>query len=294
MLPHLEALEAIALRDPLAQGNRATGTLGLDNSASYVGRTLRLSDYFVETLEFETGAAEGRNVIAELGGTGDGVIVIGAHLDSVVAGPGINDNGSGVAALLALADRIRELPRPVRTIRFAFWGAEEGGPFGSTAYVASLEPDELAEIGAYLNFDMIGSPNAIRFVYAEADAAPGSERLTRAFAAYFDDRDLPWAPIDLEGDSDHGPFTAAGIPTGGLFSGGIEHVTADQAAALRRGGRGAGRPVQPPSVRHARERRPRHAGRDGGRHRQYPRRARDEPRLSLRPTWTASASAWEG
>ena len=174
------------------------------------------------------------------------MIVIGAHLDSVVAGPGINDNGSGVAALLALADRIRELPRPVRTIRFAFWGAEEGGPFGSTAYVASLEPDELAEIDAYLNFDMIGSPNAIRFVYAEADAAPGSERLTRAFAAYFDDRDLPWAPIDLEGDSDHGPFTAAGIPTGGLFSGGIEHVTADQAALF---GAVAGEPADPCSHR---------------------------------------------
>jgi aminopeptidase S len=89
--------------------------------------------------------------------------------------------------------------------------------------------DELGEIRAYLNLDMIGSPNAVRFVYREPDAAPGSDALADVIADHLEASALEWAPIDLEGDSDHGPFITAGIPTGGLFSGGIEPVTPVQA-----------------------------------------------------------------
>jgi Zn-dependent M28 family amino/carboxypeptidase len=99
---------------------------------------------------------------------------------------------------------------------------------------------------AYLNLDMIGSPNALRLVYDEPDAAEGSDAITDAFAAHFDAAGLPWEPIDLDGDSDHGPFTDAGIPTGGLFSGGIEPVTDAQAGRF---GATAGVPADPCSHR---------------------------------------------
>ncbi len=246
MLEHLLALDQIARQEPMAEGNRATGTIGYDLSRGYVRRTLAEASYFVELQRFDAGGIPMENLIADIGRGGDGVIVIGAHLDSVRASPGINDNGSGLAALLAIAEALRDLPRPDRTIRFAFWAAEEGGPFGSTAYVDSLDPEERDEIVAYLNFDMIASPNAVRFVYEEPGAAPGSSALTEAFATYFEDAGLPWEPIDLAGDSDHGPFTAAGIPTGGLFSGGIEPVTDAQAATF---GAVAGEPADPCSHR---------------------------------------------
>jgi Zn-dependent M28 family amino/carboxypeptidase len=160
----------------------------------------------------------------------------------VGAGPGINDNGTGVATLLVIAERLADLPAPGSTVRIAFWGAEEGGPHGAPAYVAALSPGELDRIGAYLNFDMLGSPNPIRFVYAESGAAPGSEPLTALFTSYFDAEGLAWAPIDLAGHSDHGAFTDAGIPTGGLFSGGREPKTDEQAAAF---GGSAGEPADP-------------------------------------------------
>jgi aminopeptidase S len=238
LLEHLAALQAIA---DAYGGNRATGTRGFEESVAYVRTTLDEAGLAVERLPFDAAGVESETLVVErTGAPGDEVVMLGAHLDSVVAGPGINDNGSGVAALLVIAERVAELPQPHRTIRIAFWGAEEGGPFGSAAYVGALERDERDEIIAYLNFDMIGSPNAIRFVYDEAGAAPGSDAVTLLFAGSLESAGLAWEPIDLEGDSDHGPFTEAGIPTGGLFSGGIEPKTDAQAATF--GGR-AGQPA---------------------------------------------------
>jgi Zn-dependent M28 family amino/carboxypeptidase len=80
------------------------------------------------TAFIEVPPAESRpqvNVIAELpGANDDNVVMAGAHLDSVRAGPGINDNGSGSAALLETAQLLAKL-RPQNTLRFAWWGAEE-------------------------------------------------------------------------------------------------------------------------------------------------------------------------
>ncbi len=105
------------------------------------------------------------NVIAELEGRNDdNVVMAGAHLDSVPAGPGINDNGSGSAALLELAEQLAKL-KPENTLRFAWWGAEESGLIGSTAYVNGLSQAERDRIALYLNFDMVGSPNYIFMVY---------------------------------------------------------------------------------------------------------------------------------
>ena len=125
------------------------------------------------------------NVLAEKKGrvkTQD--VVVGAHLDSVDAGPGINDNGSGTATILTIAEQFTNLHiRPRNTVRFAFWGAEEEGLVGSTHYVDTLSEKALAKIALNLNFDMLGSPNFVRFVYdgdgTLGDAGPsrlGSDR----------------------------------------------------------------------------------------------------------------------
>ena len=241
---HLHALQQIA-ED--AGGNRATGTAGFDASVEYVAGVLAAAGYRVETQRFDVGATTSVNLLAEAPGEADGVLIVGAHLDSVLAGPGVNDNGSGVATLLEIARAIHELPPPVRTVRFAFWAAEEGGPFGSAAYVAGLSRRERDDVVAYLNFDMLASPNAVAFVYDEVDAAAGSDLITAAFAAALAEAGVAWEPIDLQGDSDHGPFVAADIPTGGLFSGGIELVT--DAQARRSGTAVAGQPADPCSHR---------------------------------------------
>ena len=182
-----------------------------------------------------------RNVIAELPGRDDdNVILVGAHLDSVNAGPGINDNGSGSAAILETAIQMAKV-KPRNTVRFAWWSAEESNLIGSTRYVASLSQAELDRIALNLNFDMVGSPNYVRFVYDGDNSAfpvgpgaaagpPGSGAIEAEFHAYFASQGLASAETPFSGRSDYGPFIAKGIPAGGLFTGAEGVKTADQAA----------------------------------------------------------------
>jgi Zn-dependent M28 family amino/carboxypeptidase len=161
------------------------------------------------------------NVIADTPtGRADRTVVVGAHLDSVAEGPGINDNGSGTATILETALQISKLGiEPTNRVRFAFWGAEEFGLLGSEYYVSNLPEEELDNIALNLNFDMLGSPNFVRFVY-DGDAGPaGSAQIERLFKRYFTAKGLQTEPVILDERSDHAPFTAAEIPAGGLFSG---------------------------------------------------------------------------
>lgn len=225
-------LEAIARITDESGGTRAAGSAAYDQAVTYTADVLATAGYSVTIEPFEIDGVASSNVVAETPLGGERVVMLGAHLDSVEAGPGINDNASGVAALLTVAERVATLPALHNTVRFGFWGAEEGGPSGSRAYVDRLDAEAREAVVAYLNFDMLASPNAIRFVYDEPAAAPGSRQLTQLFASYFEAAGQAWAPIDLHGGSDHGPFRAAGIPSGGLFSGGIEPVTDEQAATF--------------------------------------------------------------
>jgi Zn-dependent M28 family amino/carboxypeptidase len=161
----------------------------------------------------ESGEVVDANVLADLPGTRQGApLLLGAHLDSVVSGPGINDNGSGVATLLELAKQARRIGyRPERPVRFAFWAAEEPGIVGSTEYVESLA--SAAEIGAVVNLDTVGSPNAEALVYE------GDPRIENVLADAVRAEGLEPVPIQLEGRSDHAPFAEAGVPVGGLFTG---------------------------------------------------------------------------
>ena len=151
------------------------------------------------------------NVIAELPNTTGSVVMVGAHLDSVPEGPGINDNGSGVGLTLELARKLAQTG-DAQGVRFAFWGAEELGLLGSEHYVSALSPAELENIRAYLNFDMLSSPNAAPFAY-------GDPELTGLFTATFAAQGLELLPDAIGGRSDHAPFEAAGVRVAGLFSG---------------------------------------------------------------------------
>jgi Zn-dependent M28 family amino/carboxypeptidase len=164
---------------------------------------------------FEAEEVEAANVLADLPGAAEkGALVVGAHLDSIAGGPGINDNGSGVAAVLELAKQARRLDyKPAAPIRFAFWAGEEAALVGSTKYVESLGADATDEITAVVNLDMLGSSNAEAFVY-EGDAT-----IEDLLAEAVRDEGLEPVPVDLTGQSDHAPFDEAGVPVGGLFTG---------------------------------------------------------------------------
>lgn len=183
------------------------------------------------------------NVLAETpGGDPDNVVVVGAHIDSVPRGPGINDNGSGSAGILAMAEALEG--RDVHNkVRFAWWNAEEFGLLGSRHYVSTLPQAELDKIALNLNFDMIGSPNAVRFVYdgdnsafpvgpGAAEGPDGSGLIEEVFHDYFADAKLPSAETPFSGRSDYGPFIEKGIPAGGLFTGAEGVKTVEQAAVF--------------------------------------------------------------
>jgi aminopeptidase S len=161
-------------------------------------------------------------------------VMVGAHLDSVLDGPGINDNGSGVAAVLEIARAVAAAGVPDGwALRIGLWGAEELGSIGSRAYAETVGE----EVVAYINLDMAGSINGATLVYDEQGAAPGSAAITDAFEAVLTARDEPHEETDLGGSSDHFGFQQAGIPTGGLFAGATE---TGGAAAPSSGGGGGG------------------------------------------------------
>lgn len=266
------AIASVIFNDGGDAGRRVfiSGTLGPGTHGPAVGASLAVGQDLADgvasgatgsTLTIRIDRVEEnrttRNVIAE---TPDGdpnhVVVVGAHLDSVPRGGGIQDNGSGSAAILEIAEVLRARGiEPRNKIRFMWFSAEEFGLLGSIAYVASLPAAEREKIDAMLNFDMIGSPNYVRFVYDGDNSAfpvgPGAARgpggsgeIERIFHDYFRAVGLASAETPFSGRSDYGPFIAAGvgIPAGGLFTGAEGIKTASEAAVY---GGTAGQPYDP-------------------------------------------------
>ncbi|MEU5881097.1 M28 family metallopeptidase [Spirillospora sp. NPDC047279] len=201
--------------------------------ASTPGATVRLK------VDSELVLGQNDNVIAESKfGRSDNVVMIGAHLDSVTEGPGINDNGSGSAAILETALQMKHFPVKNK-MRFAFWAAEEIGLLGSDQYVASLSQAQKDRIRLYLNFDMVASPNYAYKLYDgdDSDATgspagpPGSAQIEKQLERFFDGRDLGHVGTDFDGRSDYGPFIAVNIPSGGIFTG-AEGIKTPEEAAL--------------------------------------------------------------
>jgi Zn-dependent M28 family amino/carboxypeptidase len=180
------------------------------------------------------------NVLADTrGGDPNRIVVQGSHLDSVLTGPGINDNGSGSAYNLESAIQLAKSNiKPRNTIRFAWWGAEELGLLGSTYYVNTLSDAEFGKILLNLNYDMLASPNFVRFVYdgdgsdTGTSGPEGSGQIERAFLDYFASQRLATEATPFNGRSDYGPFIARGAPAGGLFSGAEGIKTAAQTAVF--------------------------------------------------------------
>lgn len=179
----------------------------------------------------QIGTAMVRNVIAESHAVAERVVMLGGHLDSVHDGPGINDNGSGIAALLEVAGILAE-QHPSLRVRFAFWGGEEFGLLGSEAYAEALTPAGRAEIVAYLNLDVLGSPNYVPLVYDAPSAATGSKPIADFLVNYLEKAGIRAEPRDLGSSSDHAAFDRLAIPTGGLFSGATEIKSAAQVVAF--------------------------------------------------------------
>ncbi|WP_409238234.1 M28 family metallopeptidase [Streptomyces sp. PA5.6] len=210
---HLSQLQSIASANG---GNRAHGRAGYKASLDYVKGKLDAAGFTTRIQQFTSSGATGYNLIADWpGGDANQVLMAGAHLDSVSAGAGINDNGSGSAGILETALAVsRAQLQPTKHLRFAWWGAEELGMVGSRYYVNNLPAADRSKVSGYLNFDMIGSPNPGYFVY---DDDPTIEK---TFKDYYAGLGVP-TEIETEGDgrSDHAPFANVGIPVGGLFTG---------------------------------------------------------------------------
>ncbi|MEU0025014.1 M28 family metallopeptidase [Streptomyces sp. NPDC006335] len=221
---HLTQLQSIATANG---GNRAHGRAGYKASLDYVKAKLDAAGFTTTVQQFTSSGRTGYNLIADWPGGDTGqVVMAGSHLDSVTAGAGINDNGSGSAAVLETALAVsRAGYHPAKHLRFAWWGAEELGLVGSRYYVNRLSTTDRSRISGYLNFDMIGSPNPGYFVYDDDPA------IEKTFKTYYAGLGVP-TEIETEGDgrSDHAPFKNAGVPVGGLFSGADYVKTAAQAA----------------------------------------------------------------
>ena len=179
------------------------------------------------------------NVIAETkGGDHNNVVFLGAHTDSVEAGPGINDDGSGTIGNLEVAKALSKFST-TNAVRFGFWTAEEFGLLGSTYYVSQLNQsaEEIAKVRLYLNFDMTASPNYYLAVY-DGDGSsfgltgpPGSEVIEKDFQDFYVANGQNFTATAFDGRSDYGAFLENGIPSGGLFTG-AEGIKTEEDAAL--------------------------------------------------------------
>lgn len=168
------------------------------------------------------------NIICDAGDPEKDVVVAGAHLDSVPEGPGLNDNGSGSASLLEIVIQYFQTKvKPNSAVRFCWWGAEEIGLLGARHYVRDLSinnPNALKKIVAYLNFDMLGSPNYVSGVFNGQSSInpiirPSSNKISDLFLTFFNATSNPFSRADMIAGSDFVPFVDASIASGGLQTG---------------------------------------------------------------------------
>ncbi|MFE9629784.1 M28 family peptidase [Streptomyces sp. NPDC006463] len=221
---HLTQFNTIATQNG---GNRRAGSAGYTQSLAYVKGKLQAAGYTVTEQNCTSCTYPSNNLIADWpGGPADQTVMFGAHLDSVSAGPGINDNGSGSATLLENALVLAQKnPTMTKHVRFAWWTDEEQGLNGSEFYVGQLSSAQRATIKGYYNFDMVGSPNGGYFInnVNSTTAAP--------LKAYWTSLNLaPEENTEGQGRSDDYSFQQAGIPTSGYAAGASARKTSAQAA----------------------------------------------------------------
>jgi aminopeptidase S len=209
-MAHAQQFQTIASANG---GNRAHGRPGFRASADYVKAKLDAAGFQTTLQSFTYQGATGYNVIADWPqGDPNHVVFLGAHLDSVAAGPGIDDNASGTSAVLETALAVaRAGAKPTKRLRFGWWGAEEAGMVGSRNYVSTLSAADRSKIDAYLNFDMVGAKNSRTWgIYTD------STTLGATFGEYFSSKGVPTKRINPAGRSDHASFKNAGVEVSGI------------------------------------------------------------------------------
>ena len=203
---------------------------------------LRTSASVRLTLDGRSVAVKSRNVLAQTK-TGDphNIVMAGAHLDSAPGSAGINDAATGVSALLETAAALGGSPNIANAVRFTFWGSGAVGQEGATKYVRGLAADPLNDIALYLDFDILGSPNAGFFTFdGDQSGQPspgipvgsvpaGSAGIERTLAGYVNLAGMRPADMPLTLAGDYGPFLTAGVPIGGISTGTSQRKNAVQA-----------------------------------------------------------------
>jgi Zn-dependent M28 family amino/carboxypeptidase len=226
-----EMKESDEIEIPVLSVNKADG----DRLRSEIGTATVIAEAKVDQVKT-------RNVIAQTKtGATDNVLMVGAHLDSVKEGPGINDNGTGVATVLETALQMGPSPEVANAVRFGFWGGEEEGLFGSTDYVESLDVEALKDIALYLNFDMMASPNTCYFTSDANQSLPpdseldsdllipeGSPGIERTLVDTIESAGKTPQDLPFDGRSDYDGFTRAGIPAGNFDTGSDTIKTPEQ------------------------------------------------------------------
>jgi aminopeptidase YwaD len=134
---------------------------------------------------------------------GDCRVIVGAHYDSVAAGPGANDNGSGSATLLEIA-RVLGLREQEEGVCFVAFGAEEVGLFGSHYFVTNLASEDQPSPEAMINLDMVGVGDEWQLMGSPSLV----DKIDQGAAAL----GLDPVPTEPEVSSDYSSFIEAGIP----------------------------------------------------------------------------------
>lgn len=218
-------------------GDEGVGKIPVASVSTADGAALAALPEVTLSIDALASEVKTRNIIAQTKtGSTDNVVMAGAHLDSVPEGPGINDNGTGTAAVLESALQLGSSPDLPNAVRFAWWGGEELGLLGSADYVEKLSDADRLNIALYLNFDMLGSANAAYLTYdgddsdrqGEGPGPKGSAGIERTFNSFLLQQGITPTGTDFDGRSDYGPFIEKGIPSGGLFSGAEEKKTPEQ------------------------------------------------------------------
>ncbi len=225
---HVQALHNIGVANG---GNRRSTTAGYTASVNYVADRLTAAGFTVVRQPCASGCTSGAgpNVIADWpGGDANNVYMFGAHLDSVAAGVGANDNASGTATVLELALTLAATrPTMLNHVRFGFWSDEEQGLNGSQYYANTLPTTERSRIKGYFNFDMVGSVNGGYFINRI------SSSVGQVLKSYYDTNFPGLAPeenVEGAGRSDDASFNAIGVQTSGVAAGASANKTSAQVA----------------------------------------------------------------
>ncbi|HZT08039.1 MAG TPA: M28 family peptidase [Chloroflexota bacterium] len=194
-------------------GSRPAGSEAEHRAAAFLAQQFIEMGYATDVVPFDYttsggGSGTSQNVVAHSWSedTGAPLVVVGAHYDSVPAGPGANDNGSGTSTMVEVARALSGDPPGSVAVRFVAFGAEEIGLKGSAAYVRSLSIRDRHRIALAISLDMLAVGDEAQFAGSDPwrDAA-----IAMAVDRGYDARD---ATDELRGLSDHQSFLDADIP----------------------------------------------------------------------------------